>query len=98
MRDGPQDSSKVYVVDTSVLVAAPDALSRLTVGNTVVIPFPVLQELDRCRVDTNGVGYTAWTWYPCGCTGDNVLIQDYSGTPTETYGSGFKAHLLTVHP
>ena len=59
MRDGPQDSSKVYVVDTSVLVAAPDALSRLTVGNTVVIPFPVLQELDRCRVDTNGVGYTA---------------------------------------
>ncbi|MEU4244799.1 cellulase family glycosylhydrolase [Actinoplanes sp. NPDC026619] len=48
--------------------------------------------------DANGVGYTAWTWNPWGCTGGNVLIQDYTGTPTETYGSGFKAHLLTVNP
>jgi PhoH-like ATPase len=52
-------AGKVYVVDTSVLVSAPDALTHLTDGNTVVIPFPVLQELDRRRVDTNGVGYTA---------------------------------------
>lgn len=50
---------KVYVVDTSVLVSAPDALSHLTDGNTVIIPFPVLQELDRRRTSTNGVGYTA---------------------------------------
>ena len=48
--------------------------------------------------DANGVGYTAWTWNPWGCSGGNVLIQDYTGTPTETYGSGFKAHLLTVNP
>jgi cell division septation protein DedD len=48
--------------------------------------------------DANGVGYTAWTWNPWGCTGGNVLIQDYTGTPTETYGSGVKAHLLTVNP
>jgi hypothetical protein len=41
--------------------------------------------------DLNGVGYTAWTWSPWGCTAGNVLIQDYTGTPTETYGSGFKA-------
>jgi len=53
------DSGKVYVVDTSVLVSAPDALHHLTDGNTVVIPFPVLQELDRRRADTGGVGYTA---------------------------------------
>ena len=59
MSERHPDHSKTYVVDTSVLVAAPDALSRLTAGNTVVIPFPVLQELDRRRVDTNGVGYTA---------------------------------------
>lgn len=52
-------SNKVYVVDTSVLVSAPDAMHKLTDGNTVVVPFPVLQELDRRRVDTNGVGYTA---------------------------------------
>jgi len=50
---------KVYVVDTSVLVSAPDALHHLTAGNTVIVPFPVLQELDRRRVDTNGIGYTA---------------------------------------
>lgn len=53
------DGDKVYVVDTSVLVSAPDALQNLTEGNTVIIPFPVLQELDRRRSDTNGVGYTA---------------------------------------
>ncbi len=50
---------KVYVVDTSVLVSAPEALQNLTEGNTVLLPFPVLQELDRRRTDTNGVGYTA---------------------------------------
>ena len=44
-----QDERKVYVVDTSVLVSAPDAIHNLTEGNTVVIPFPVLQELDRRR-------------------------------------------------
>lgn len=55
----PVVGGKVYVVDTSVLVSAPDALEHLTTGNSVIIPFPVLQELDRRRVDTNGVGYTA---------------------------------------
>jgi PhoH-like ATPase len=50
---------KVYVVDTSVLVSAPDAIQNLTIDNVVLIPFPVLQELDRRRTDTNGVGYTA---------------------------------------
>jgi PhoH-like ATPase len=50
---------KTYVVDTSILVSAPDALQNLTANNTVVIPFPVLQELDRRRTATNGVGYTA---------------------------------------
>ncbi len=38
---------KIYIVDTSVLVSAPEALQHLAAGNTVVIPFPVLQELDR---------------------------------------------------
>ena len=50
---------KTFVVDTSILVAAPDALQNLTTNNTVLIPFPVLQELDRRRTATNGVGYTA---------------------------------------
>ena len=59
---GQQDASssrKTYVVDTSILVAAPDSVSHLTPDNTVVIPFPVLQELDRRRTAANGVGYTA---------------------------------------
>jgi endoglucanase len=50
--------------------------------------------------DQNGVGYLAWTWNPwgvCGSSG-NDLILDWNGTPTETFGSGYKAHLLTVNP
>jgi len=48
--------------------------------------------------DANGVGYLAWTWNPWGCSGGNVLITAYDGTPTDSYGSGYKAHLLTVNP
>ncbi|GAA2272999.1 cellulase family glycosylhydrolase [Nonomuraea roseoviolacea subsp. roseoviolacea] len=48
--------------------------------------------------DAHGVGYTAWTWNPWGCGQGNVLIEDYAGTPTSTYGAGFKAHLLTQNP
>ncbi|GAA1008163.1 hypothetical protein Aple_071060 [Acrocarpospora pleiomorpha] len=48
--------------------------------------------------DTHGVGYTAWTWNPWGCGQGNVLITDYNGTPTSSYGEGFKAHLLTRNP
>jgi endoglucanase len=48
--------------------------------------------------DKNGVGYTAWTWNPWGCSGGSVLITDWNGTPTSTYGEGFKAHLLTQTP
>jgi PhoH-like ATPase len=50
---------KVYVVDTSVLVSAPDAIQNLTQDNTVLLAFAVLQELDRRRTNTNGIGYTA---------------------------------------
>jgi endoglucanase len=49
-------------------------------------------------LDSKGLGYTAWTWNPwgiCGSSG-NVLIEDYAGTPTQTYGEGYKAHLLAV--
>jgi hypothetical protein len=27
-----------------------------------------------------------------------VLINDYSGSPTSTFGEGFRAHLLTQNP
>jgi endoglucanase len=48
--------------------------------------------------DAHGVGYLAWTWNPWGCSQGNVLITDYAGTATSTYGEGFKAHLLTQNP
>ncbi|NUT36835.1 MAG: cellulase family glycosylhydrolase [Hamadaea sp.] len=48
--------------------------------------------------DAHGVGYLAWTWNPWGCGQGNVLITDYTGTPTVTFGEGFKAHLLTQNP
>jgi len=61
MPSGGEDggSRKTYFVDTSLVVAVPDILQTLTQGNTVVVPFPVLQELDQRRVAANGVGYTA---------------------------------------
>jgi len=48
--------------------------------------------------DSHGIGYQAWTWDPWGCSGGSVLIQDWSGTPTVTYGQGLQAHLLTQTP
>ena len=48
--------------------------------------------------DTHGVGYLAWTWNPWGCGQGNVLINDYTGSPTATFGEGFRAHLLTQNP
>jgi endoglucanase len=47
-------------------------------------------------LDQHNLGYTAWTWNPWGCGQGNVLIEDYSGTPTQTYGAGYRSHLLSV--
>lgn len=48
--------------------------------------------------DTNKVGYLAWTWNPWGgCdSGGNVLITDWKGTPTQTFGQGFKEHITKI--
>lgn len=42
----------------------------------------------------NAQGYLAWTWGPFDCANDPALITDLSGTPTQTYGQGFRDHLL----
>ena len=47
-------------------------------------------------LDSRNLGYTAWTWNPWGCGQGNVLIEDYNGTPTQTYGAGYRSHLLSV--
>lgn len=50
--------------------------------------------------DSNGVGYAAWTWNPWGVCNSvgNVLILDWAGTPTSTFGQGYRSHLQTQSP
>jgi endoglucanase len=45
--------------------------------------------------DAHGVSYLAWAWnvWDCELPG---LITDYNGTPTSTYGEGFRAHLAAL--
>lgn len=44
------------------------------------------------------VGYWAWSWNPFSCARGPSLITDDAGDPTQTYGSGFEAHLKRVQP
>ena len=45
--------------------------------------------------DRHGVSYLAWAWNDWGCEKPG-LIKDYDGTPTSTYGEGFRAHLARL--
>ena len=74
---------------------------------TPALAIPLLARLTNDMPARYGMGgvlfiaafsYLAWTWNPWGCSQGNVLINDYSGTPTATFGEGFKAHLLTQNP
>jgi hypothetical protein len=43
--------------------------------------------------DAHGVGYLGWTWNPWqNC--DNVLVEDWAGTPSGNYGQFFHDHLI----
>ncbi len=44
--------------------------------------------------DSVGLSYLGWTWNTWGDC-DNVLIADYTGTPTANYGQAFKTQLLS---
>ena len=46
--------------------------------------------------DAHGVSYLAWTWNLWGCGSGVGLITDFSGTPCQTYGSGYRAHLAAL--
>ena len=46
-------------------------------------------------LDQYAQGYLAWSWGPFSCAVDPALLTDWAGTPTQTYGSGFKSHLLS---
>jgi len=50
-------------------------------------------------LDGQGQGYLAWAWTPNGgCAKEPSLITDWKGTPTLTYGQGYKEHLLAQFP
>lgn len=45
-------------------------------------------------LDRQQQGYLAHTWGPYGCSADPALISDWAGTPTRSYGQGYRDHLL----
>jgi PhoH-like ATPase len=59
MENGSQVGPRVYLPDTNVLINDPDSLTKLTRGNTVVVPYPVVRELDGLKDSLNGVGMAA---------------------------------------
>jgi cell division septation protein DedD len=46
-------------------------------------------------LDSENIGYLAWTWTVANCSSTPALISDYSGTPTN-FGAGYKAHLIAL--
>jgi endoglucanase len=46
--------------------------------------------------DAHGVSYLAWAWNVGSCRGEPSLITSYDGTPTRTYGQGYRDHLATL--
>ncbi|HEY3380203.1 MAG TPA: PhoH family protein [Vicinamibacterales bacterium] len=59
MDNGSGSRPRVYLPDTNVLINDPDSLSKLSRGNTVVVPYPVVRELDQLKESLNGVGVAA---------------------------------------
>ena len=47
--------------------------------------------------DAHGVSYLAWAWNVGSCGGEPSLITNYGGTPTQTYGQGYKRHLAALY-
>jgi len=59
MQPGNGPAARVYLPDTNVLVNDPDSLFKLGRGNLVVIPYPVVRELDHLKDALNGIGAAA---------------------------------------
>jgi hypothetical protein len=47
-------------------------------------------------LETQQQGYFAWAWTPSDCSSEPALITDWNGNPTQTFGQGFKDHLITL--
>jgi endoglucanase len=47
--------------------------------------------------DSQGISYLGWTWNTWGDSA-NILITDYTGTPTADFGQKFHDHLVGLNP
>jgi endoglucanase len=47
--------------------------------------------------DSQGISYIGWTWNAWGDSA-NILITDYTGTPTANFGQKFHDHLVGLTP
>jgi endoglucanase len=52
--------------------------------------------MDWADAQTPRIGYWAWSWNPFSCARGPSLITDDAGSPTHTYGSGFRRRLERV--
>jgi PhoH-like ATPase len=59
MDNGSPQVPRVYLADTNVLINDTDSLIKLARGNTVVVPYPVVREVDGLKDSLNGVGVAA---------------------------------------
>lgn len=59
MDNGGSQGPRVYLPDTNVLINDPDSLTKLARGNVVVVPYPVVREIDQLKDSLNGVGMAA---------------------------------------
>ena len=48
-------------------------------------------------LDQHQQSYLAWSWGAFDCAKDPALLTDWLGTPSQTYGQGFKDHLTALH-
>ncbi len=46
-------------------------------------------------LDTEHIGYLAWTWNNWDCSQGPALITDYAGDAT-AHGAGYQAHLVSL--
>lgn len=59
MPSDPVSRARIYLPDTNVLINDPDSVAKLATGNTVVLPYAVVRELDNLKGGLNGVGRAA---------------------------------------
>jgi predicted ribonuclease YlaK len=59
MPSDPVSCARIYLPDTNVLINDPDSVAKLATGNTVVLPYAVVRELDKLKGGLNGVGRAA---------------------------------------